>query len=83
MPAYGGGVGLWNFAIAEKNSPYWHLFAVARDITESNSDGNESKRGMADENALEELGQHLVSVLSDQVLATSILHNELMVSVPA
>lgn len=38
---------------------------------------------MADENALEELGQHLASVLSDQVLATSIVHNELMVSVPA
>ena len=36
---------------------------------------------MADKSALEELGQHVASVLSDQVLATSIVHNELVASV--
>ena len=36
---------------------------------------------MADKSALEELEQHVAGVLSEQVLATSIEHNELIVSV--
>ncbi|SVB25850.1 uncharacterized protein METZ01_LOCUS178704 [marine metagenome] len=38
---------------------------------------------MADDGALEELGQHVASVLSDQVMGISIAHNELMVSARA
>ena len=38
---------------------------------------------MADDSALEELGQHVASVLSDQVMGISIAHNELMVTVRA
>ena len=38
---------------------------------------------MADDSALEELGQHVASVLSDQVIRTSIAHNELMVTARA
>ena len=38
---------------------------------------------MADDGALEELGQHVASVLSDQVIGTSIAHNELMVTARA
>ena len=38
---------------------------------------------MADEGAIEELGQHVASALSDLVLLTSIAHDELMVSVRA
>ena len=35
---------------------------------------------MADDGALEELGQHVASVLSDQVMGISIAHDELMVT---
>ena len=38
---------------------------------------------MADDGALEELGQHVASVLSDQVMGISIPHDELMVIVRA
>ncbi len=38
---------------------------------------------MADDSALEELGQHVASVLSDQVMGISIAHNELMVTARA
>ena len=38
---------------------------------------------MADDGALEELGQHVASVLSDQVMGTSIAHDELMVTARA
>ncbi len=38
---------------------------------------------MADDGALEELGQHVASVLSDQVIGTSIAHDELMVTARA
>ena len=38
---------------------------------------------MADDGALEELGQHVASVLSDQVLGCSIAHDELMVTARA
>ena len=38
---------------------------------------------MADDSALEELGQHVASVLSDQVTGISIAHNELMVTARA
>ena len=38
---------------------------------------------MADDSALEELGQHVASVLSDQVMGISIAHNELMVNARA
>ena len=38
---------------------------------------------MADDGALEELGQHVASVLSDQVMGISIAHNELMVTARA
>ena len=38
---------------------------------------------MADDSALEELGQHVASVLSDQVIGTSIAHEELMVTARA
>ena len=35
---------------------------------------------MADDGALEELGQHVANVLSEQVMGTSIAHDELMVT---
>ena len=38
---------------------------------------------MADDGALEELGQHVASVLSDQVMGISIAHDELMVTARA
>ena len=38
---------------------------------------------MADDGALEELGQHVASVLSDQVMGCSIAHDELMVTARA
>lgn len=38
---------------------------------------------MADDGALEELGQHVASVLSDQVTGNSIAHDELMVTARA
>ena len=38
---------------------------------------------MADDGALEELGQHVASVLSDQVMGCSIAHDELMVTAQA
>lgn len=38
---------------------------------------------MADDGALEELGQHVASVLSDQVMGYSIAHDELMVTAQA
>jgi len=38
---------------------------------------------MADDSALEELGQHVASVLSDQVVGISVAHNELMVTARA
>ena len=38
---------------------------------------------MADDGALEELGQHVASVLSDQVMGNSIAHDELMVTARA
>jgi len=38
---------------------------------------------MADDGALEELGQHVASVLSDQVMGISIAHDELMVTAQA
>ena len=38
---------------------------------------------MADDSALEELGQHVASVLSDQVMGISIAHNELVVTARA
>ncbi len=38
---------------------------------------------MADDGALEELGQHVASVLSEQVMGTSIAHDELMVTARA
>ena len=38
---------------------------------------------MVDDGALEELGQHVASVLSDQVMGTSIAHDELMVTARA
>ena len=38
---------------------------------------------MADDSALEELGQHVASVLSDQVMGISIAHDELMVTARA
>ena len=38
---------------------------------------------MADDGALEELGQHVTSVLSDQVMGCSIAHDELMVTARA
>ena len=38
---------------------------------------------MADDGALEELGQHVASVLSDQVMGISIAHNELVVTARA
>jgi len=38
---------------------------------------------MADDSALEELGQHVASVLPDQVVGISVAHNELMVTARA
>ena len=38
---------------------------------------------MADDGALEELGQHVASVLSEQVMGTSIAHDELIVTARA
>ena len=38
---------------------------------------------MADEAALQELGQHIGAVLADQVIATSVVHGELMVTARA
>ena len=38
---------------------------------------------MADDGVLQELGQHIGAVLADQVIATSVVHGELMVTVRA
>lgn len=38
---------------------------------------------MADDGALQELGQHIAAVLADQVIATSVVHGELMVTARA
>ncbi len=38
---------------------------------------------MADDGALQELGQHIAAVLADQVVATSVVHGELMVTARA